>query len=212
MKYRIMDVLVNSFIVLVFGFLPILAILMAGCILSDNADMPIASIFGAWATLAVLVLACLLVIAYAILDCLKPKKEHEYVATGDLDCVRFKDDCEWHESALLLTEDEIIVASAKKGDRFVLRRLDEKAHGLFKFALFDRNYKPVAFFVSKKSVSAKSKYERPLFETLRKNTRRLKRLERERYDHLAVGFPREKEAHAPTEEEWKDLGKESQKE
>jgi len=27
-----------------------------------------------------------------------------------------------------------------------------------------------------------------------------------------IGFPREEEAHAPTEEEWKDLGKESQKE
>ena len=187
MKYRIMDVLVNSFIVLVFGFVPILAILMASCILSD---MPIASIFGAWATLAVLVPACLLVIAYAILDCLKPKKEPEYVATDDLVCVQDVNNGVWSSAGPRL-ETDIVVGTIKKGDRFVLRRLDEKAHGLFKFALFDRNYKPVAFFVSKKSVSAKSKYERPLFETLRKNTRRLKRLERERYDKLAVGFPKE---------------------
>lgn len=187
-KTKVDDFFTGTLTTLALSVIPAIALANAVYALFDLGGVFGAILFYALAISAFLYLALgLIYIALFFKNNPKPKT---YMATDNLVCVQDVNNGVWSPAGPRL-ETDIVVGTIKKGDRFVLRRLDEKAHGAFKFALFDKNGKPVAFFVSKKSVSAKSKYGRPLFETLRKNTRRLKRLERERYDKLAVGFPKE---------------------
>lgn len=113
-----------------------------------------------------------------------------YVARDDLECRRYADDEEgyWENATWAPRRAEYSkIGEIKKGDRFILRRMAKKEYGMFKFVLLDKRGKPIAFFASKKAISAKCGYNKPMFESAHEKKRR----EKEGYDSVAVGFPKE---------------------
>ena len=109
-----------------------------------------------------------------------------YVATDNLVCVQDVNNGVWCSASPRL-ETDIVVGTIKKGDRFILRRMAKKEYGMFKFVLLDKRGKPIVFFASKKAISAKCGYKQPMFESAHEKKRR----EKEGYDNVAVGFPKE---------------------